>query len=59
MCFEIIEDSAQSGQAVEAQLKYFVQFKKKHYLMNDHQKILIQMVDVSQTILYEQVFAEN
>ena len=59
MCFEIIEDSALSGQAQDAQLKYFVQFKKKNYVINDHQKILLQMVDVSQTILYEQVFAEN
>lgn len=39
--------------------KRYVQIKKKKYIKNGISKTLIQIIDISQSILYEQVHAEN
>jgi len=39
--------------------KRYVQFKKKNYNKNGENKTMIQLIDVSQSILYDQVHAEN
>ena len=36
----------------------FVQIKKSKFLSNDHENIIIQLVDISKSILYDQVKAE-
>ena len=66
MCFSIIkenEDASESNVENEEDnttgIKHYIQFKKKNYTKNGVEKTLIQIIDISQTILYEQVHAEN
>ena len=44
---------------VEEQSQGFVQFKKKLYKKGDEQRMLFQLIDISNQIMYEQVHAEN
>ena len=66
MCFSIVkenEDASESNVENEEDnitgFKHYIQFKKKNYTKNGVEKTLIQIIDISQTILYEQVHAEN
>lgn len=56
ICFEM----AVKDQTVkEDDLKYYFKIKKKKYVKNKEEKILIQVVDITKTILYEEVYAQN
>lgn len=72
MCFQIIgadtdiQDESMQNEDEEKRLvgedtsrKQYVQIKKKKYIKNGIVKTMIQVIDISQSILYEQVNAEN
>jgi signal transduction histidine kinase len=42
-----------------AELRHYIQLKRKSYFQNEELRVMIQLVDVSQSILYEQVHSEN
>jgi len=43
----------------EQQVRHYVQLKKKTYMRNGEEKIMVSLIDVSQSVLYDQVHAEN
>ena len=67
MCFQILtnDEAEESDHGEDAKLidenktKRYVQLKKKTYIKNGISKTMIQIIDISQSILYEQVHAEN
>ena len=50
MSFEVIGGEDPQG---------FVQFRKKLYQKGDEERMLLQLIDISNQIMYEQVHAEN
>ena len=73
MCFQVVvnenepaldESEANADEDMrlvdkDSSQKRYVQIKKKKYIKNGISKTLIQIIDISQSILYEQVHAEN
>jgi signal transduction histidine kinase len=54
MYFEVVTKDKEVGAS-----QNFVQFRKKLYKKGNEQRIMLQIIDVSNQILYEQVYAEN
>lgn len=54
MYFEVVTKEKEEGAP-----QSFVQFRKKLYNKGDEERMMLQIIDVSNQIMYEQVHAEN
>lgn len=58
MCFELIaKDQLLKDNPVD--LKMYFKVKMKKYLKNEEEKIMVQVVDITKSVLYEEVYTQN
>ena len=61
-CFELVNakiEDYDSEENVESETKMYVQIKKKEYYMNNEKRTMLSIVDISKSIMYEDVHAQN
>ena len=44
---------------MDSNLNFFFKIKKKKYIKNSDEKMLVQLVDITKSVMYEEVFAQN
>lgn len=60
MCFELIaKDQLLGDSDNKVEIKLYFKIKQKKYLKNDEEKVMMQIVDITKTIMYEEVYAQN
>jgi len=57
--FELVVDGNESSMVGLETTKIYVQIKKKEYMMNTVKKTMLSLVDISKSIMYDDVHAQN